>query len=161
MAKLKYFILTNNVSLALMKAYSFNPFYYLTDMTQIDLKRTLVCSCVPVLLSSLRIFKNNQKGLWHTCKVSLGQIFQCYFILLSLQNDSILSYDLSYLLRGGVPYHGQFQKSYQRRIEYGGTGKTTTKQNTINNSWMSLGRPVFGSGLLFCSASLENSQIPR
>ena len=28
--------------------------------------------------------------------------FQCYFILLSLQNDSILSYDLSYLLRGGV-----------------------------------------------------------
>ena len=60
-----------------------------------------------------------------------------------------------------VPYHGQFQKSYQRRIEYGGTGKTTTKQNTINNSWMSLGRPVFGSGLLFCSASLENSQIPR
>jgi len=64
----------------------------------------------------------------------MGQNFQCYFILLSLQNDSILSYDLSYLLRGGVPYHGQFQKSYQRRIEYGGTGKTTTKQNTINNS---------------------------
>ena len=91
----------------------------------------------------------------------VGQNFQCYFILLSLQNDSILSYDLSYLLRGGVPYHGQFQKSYQRRIEYGGTGKTTTKQNTINNSWMSLGWLVFGSGLFVCSASLENSQIPR
>ena len=65
MAKLKYFIFTNIVSLALMKAYSFNPFYYLTDMTQIDLKRTLVYL---FLLSSL-FWKTNKKAFDIICKV--------------------------------------------------------------------------------------------
>ena len=125
-------------------------------MTEIVInEQNLAALCNLNLLSKPR-------GFW---PCSLGWILSVFPVLFYITQpskcDSILSYDLSYLLRGGVPYHGQFQKSYQRRIEYGGTGKTTTKQNTINNSWMSLGRLVFGSGLFVCSASLENSQIPR
>ena len=78
--------------------------------------------------------KQTKRPLTLYAKFSGSKFPVLFYITQPSKCDSILSYDLSYLLRGCVPYHGQFQKSYQRRIEYGGTGKTTTKQNTINNS---------------------------